>query len=428
MLFRSTWYHLVATCDGTNASIYVNGTLRRTSFVDTNYVATAAGTRIGSSICCLGSEDFTGLIDEVAIYDRALSSNEILASYNAGAGGNCPGGSPPQITAFVGTNVTISPGGTIAFQVSASGDGPLYYQWLYNGVPIPAATNTTLLLTNVQPVQAGRYSAWVGNPAGSVSSGSASIDISSSAPGTVYWASWSSNTKGSIATPGGTISIGYSGELLGLSSGYPSWEPLTTFADGTIVSNGPPLTGGMIKLQGGGNTVDRITFNTPVLNPVLSLWSLGNLTTTAYFVFSEAVPTLVSGGPSLEYGVGSSITVSGLSVSGNEGNGTVRFLGVFSALSWVNPTYEYYSGFTVGVQGLVSPAPLFTGLNVSGGSLNLSWSAMAGRSYQLQFKTNVTQVNWQNLSGTISATNYTASVSGPIGPDQQRYYRVILLP
>jgi hypothetical protein len=34
---------------------------------------------------------------------------------------------------------------------------PLFYQWNCNGTNIPEATNPVLVLTNVQPVQAGSY-------------------------------------------------------------------------------------------------------------------------------------------------------------------------------------------------------------------------------------------------------------------------------
>jgi hypothetical protein len=48
--------------------------------------------------------------------------------------------------------------------------------------------------------------------------------------------------------------------------------------------------------------------------------------------------------------------------------------------------------------------------------------------YQLQFKTNLTQPNWTNASGPITATNTSATASDIIGPDRQRFYRVALMP
>jgi hypothetical protein len=82
----------------------------------------------------------------------------------------------------------------------------------------------------------------------------------------------------------------------------------------------------------------------------MAIWSLGQRGNNTSFVFSDAIPTFVSGGKSNEF-QGSAITVSGNTVSGIEGNGTVQFLGTFSSLSWTNPKFENYYGFTVGIAG-----------------------------------------------------------------------------
>jgi len=167
---------------------------------------------------------------------------------------------------------------------------------------------------------------------------------------TVSWTTWSSNTAGTIS---GGPSVTYSGELSGLSSNYPSWTPASTWADGSIVNNAPPQSGNMIRLLGGGGAsavLDTLTFSTPVTNPVMAIWSLGAPGAQAQFVFNNATPTLIKGGPSAEF-AGTSISVSGNTVSGSEGNGTVEFLGTFTSISWRNPLAENYYGFTVGIGG-----------------------------------------------------------------------------
>jgi len=62
------------------------------------------------------------------------------------------------------------------------------------------------------------------------------------------------------------------------------------------------------------------------------------------------------------------------------------------------------------------------------GTLNLTWSSLTRRTYQLQYKTNMNQTTWSNLGNTITATSSTISTSNSIGPDPQRFYRVALLP
>jgi uncharacterized repeat protein (TIGR03803 family) len=58
----------------------------------------------------------------------------------------------------------------------------------------------------------------------------------------------------------------------------------------------------------------------------------------------------------------------------------------------------------------------------------LNWIPLAGRTYQVQYKTNLNQAAWNNLGGTIIATNRIATISDPTSPESQRFYRVALLP
>jgi hypothetical protein len=75
------WYHLVGTYDGTTTSIYVNGVLEGTDGTSPATITYPAGgnTYIGGDESGgVGPERlFKGAIDEVAIFDRALSSDEI---------------------------------------------------------------------------------------------------------------------------------------------------------------------------------------------------------------------------------------------------------------------------------------------------------------------------------------------------------------
>ena len=80
----NTWYHLVATYDGSTQRLYVNG-VEEVSGV-------AGGTmNVNTDIITIGSYGpthpgvFSGLIDEVCIYDRALSVDEIQINYSAPA-------------------------------------------------------------------------------------------------------------------------------------------------------------------------------------------------------------------------------------------------------------------------------------------------------------------------------------------------------
>ena len=75
-LALNTWSHLAATYDGANLRLYVNGTLVATR-PTTGALALGSGPlRIGGNSFA-GDEFFTGLIDEVRVYQRVLTAGEI---------------------------------------------------------------------------------------------------------------------------------------------------------------------------------------------------------------------------------------------------------------------------------------------------------------------------------------------------------------
>ena len=72
--------------------------------------------------------------------------------------------------------------------------------------------------------------------------------------------------------------------------------------------------------------------------------------------------------------------------------------------------------------------PDFQTVAQSAGNLIFAWSAVTGRTYQVLYKTNLSQSNWSNLGSPTFATNATMNASDPTAPDRQRFYRVVLLP
>jgi hypothetical protein len=74
------------------------------------------------------------------------------------------------------------------------------------------------------------------------------------------------------------------------------------------------------------------------------------------------------------------------------------------------------------------PTPNFQYAIQAGDAISLSWSASAGLKYQVQYATNLAQAQWFNLGNAAVCTNATAVLSTSIGPDQTRFYRVLLLP
>jgi len=90
------WYHVVETYNGTNLVLYVNGTLDGSMPVSGPIITTTQPFRIGG-----GSPPgtppyyFKGKIDEVSLYNRALSMSEVASLYSAGSAGKCTNSTPP---------------------------------------------------------------------------------------------------------------------------------------------------------------------------------------------------------------------------------------------------------------------------------------------------------------------------------------------
>ena len=76
----NTWTHLAATFDGGSLRFYVNGSLVRTVARSGAIQTSSSPLRIGGNT--IWGEYFRGLIDEVRIYNRALSATEIQVDMN----------------------------------------------------------------------------------------------------------------------------------------------------------------------------------------------------------------------------------------------------------------------------------------------------------------------------------------------------------
>jgi hypothetical protein len=79
-LTSNTWTHLAVTYDGARLRLYVNGVQVRSSSYSGAIASTAGALRIGGN--SLSGEYFQGRIDEVRVYNRALSASEIQTDMN----------------------------------------------------------------------------------------------------------------------------------------------------------------------------------------------------------------------------------------------------------------------------------------------------------------------------------------------------------
>src|SRR6266850_2812372 len=172
-LTNGTWYHVAAVRGSNFTQIYVNGVLERQTNVTFAQDYGNFPLYFGTSGQSFWDHKLKGNLDEVSIYNRALSSNEIASIYAAGTSGKCKAHSitlQPQ-------SQSVGFGSNASFIVAASGFSTLSYQWKFNNSAISGATTTALTLTNVQPSAAGTYTVTVTNKLGSATSADAILTV-----------------------------------------------------------------------------------------------------------------------------------------------------------------------------------------------------------------------------------------------------------
>jgi hypothetical protein len=177
------WTHLVGTYDGTTERFYVNGELAG-SAATTLLLNESRPFRIGAGSTEVDTAEnfFKGIIDEVAVYNTALSEARVKAHY--AAAGKAVGPSPPRILTQPQSQIAFA-GESVTFSIVATNNPT--YQWQRNGSSIPGATNSTLVVSNVSLANAGTYTVILTNEGGIVESAAATlILLPPPAPGQLF--------------------------------------------------------------------------------------------------------------------------------------------------------------------------------------------------------------------------------------------------
>jgi hypothetical protein len=203
----TNWAHIAVVYSNQQPSLYLNGVLVHTGLTSLRSSFPSTCFADGG----FGYGFYAGLLDEVSIYNRALSGLEIMSIYNAASFGKC---TPPVAPLLISqpTNISLVVGSNAVFAASAGGTPPLSYQWKFGGSNIAAATTNFLKLTNVQFSQAGLYSLQVTNPYGSTNSSNAILTVLPPTPpcatvpaGIVAWWRMETNGLDSVGTNNGTL-------------------------------------------------------------------------------------------------------------------------------------------------------------------------------------------------------------------------------
>jgi Bacterial Ig domain/Cadherin-like domain len=73
------------------------------------------------------------------------------------------------------------------------------------------------------------------------------------------------------------------------------------------------------------------------------------------------------------------------------------------------------------------PAPVIQSINLTNGVTTLTWSTVAGHTYRVQYKTNLSSASWSDVTPDIIANASTASTTDIVGVTTQRFYRIFVV-
>jgi hypothetical protein len=80
-----------------------------------------------------------------------------------------------------------------------------------------------------------------------------------------------------------------------------------------------------------------------------------------------------------------------------------------------------------GISFIQPPPPSIQPIRVINGVATISWTAVPGGKYRLQYKDTLDGAAWQDIGADFSATSSTITAIDPIASAAQRFYRVLLL-
>ena len=404
-----------------------------------------------------------------------------IAAQPTAAAATSTGGAAPVITLHPASQSVLVAMNT-AFSVTATGTGPLQYQWRFNGTNLPGATNSLLPINNVQSDRAGVYQAVVFNAAGSAVSSNATLAVA--LPPTILTQPASLAVKATsnatfsvtafspaplsyqwrfngVAIPGATAAAytvisstpANAGAYLVVvadSSGPVSSAPatLTVLVDPVIVQQ--PLS--QTVATNGTVTLSVTVTNTANL-PIGFRWRRGfsthtNFVLNAYTCFLT-VTNVNAGTSATTANTNWTVVVTNLSLPTGGNLSSNAFLTLlpdtdrdglpdaFETANSLNPADGADASidrdgdtFTNGQEFIAGTNPGDTNSyprieQIIAGP-NLRFNAISNRTYTLQFKTNLNDVAWQKLADVAARpTNWTANALDPVPANPLRVYRLV---
>lgn len=373
--------------------------------------------RIGND-AAYPNDIFNGLIDEVAIFNRALSQGELFTQYASAIGNQAPrifrGASGPANDVTVGDPFTVTADG--------GGTPPLGFQWKVGGKSIPGATNASYAITTSALTDTGDYTLTITNRIGAIDSAPVHVQVATLSPPVI-----TTPPQGRTIYPGGsyTLSVTATGGRLSYqwangSAIMPGATNRTLTLSALSVTNSGQYT--VTVKNSLGAVTSAPTTLTVLAPPPGSLESVvvGDKPEAWWRLNDPIGSTLLADsmgnhdgqytGTGISYsqtGVGPFVGEASVFFDGSGGYGTVPFTSIlnprtaFTVEGWAKPNLP-------GVE--LTP---FSSFSVNGNN---------GRGYGF-LKT--AGDSWWGITGDNDQYNYSFSDLGPIRPDQWTHLAMV---
>jgi len=343
-------------------------------------------------------------------------------------------GTDPDITVAPVSHTRIE-GQSVTFSVVAAGGTTLHYQWqkdnvdLSNGGNISGATSPNLTISNVTVADAGNYTVAVSDANGTLSSAPATLTVVPSSesanylsnPGfeagtsfAPYWSSYNGAAISSAYVHDGT----YAGQAY--SAGANSYngffqdvrtDEIHTVGPGSVfVADGCVLTPSANQIAADNTAWIEVHFH-DANNNMIGLYK-------SAVVDSSFTPDTWVNLPVtniIKFWDDYSVVGTTQNLTAPAGTAYVRYQTV----------YHIGTGGGAGIVAfddlrLLAKPPVKITTTVSGGNLVLSFPTQAATSYQILYKNDLNDANWQVLT-TINGDGTVKSYSDPIGAGKRFY-------
>jgi autotransporter-associated beta strand protein len=329
------------------------------------------------------------------------------------------------------SNLTVCAGSPAIFSVAATG-ASLVYQWQVSADGGTTFTNISDSATNASYTNLVTTVADNGNQYQVIVSGACSPPVTSAPPAlltvnTPATANAGANQSicagSSTAGLGGSVGGGASGGTWS-SSGIGTFVPDATTLNASYTPSVADISAGTVAL-----TLTSTGQSAPCPAATAQVIVTINPLPTADAGPDRLVcpnrPVAIGGSPTASGGSGP-YSYSWSPTAGLSDPTAANPLATITGMTTYTVTVMDANGCT-GTDSVVlavAPQPNILSITNSGTSVTLVWSSMAGETYRVQYKNDLSDLTWTDLSPDVTASGPTATTTDSVSAVTQRFYRI----